>query len=580
MVDDLPAGEHLLFVGGGGHQDSQAVSEASLSRTMRLDRFDQPVGEVAAGGGEDGARAHGRVAHPQAEDLGRDAESPLLGVGLVLWPRFVDEWLQGVAHDLLGQRLGRVLGAHVPAGRRLGDVLRARQQHDRQTPQVGADQPPERQHPLDGGVVVAAGDSEAGEIDAARPVGEKLDKRGRGALTAGLVGQPLAEGDGPGGELSLELGDGELGLGALGADQAQRQHLHGSAAVVEQALVAVADLLDVERLVADPLGDGATAGPDLDVEKSIEDGEHGPVVDAHRSARTDRDIVGGPEVDAVRHEVVGCPKPFEEGEPAGVEEAAAVGGHRQAVVVGPAVDSTEGGEEPVPGGRATLEGVLAVPGRSASKVVAQGQHRVRLGPQRVLGRQQPSLLGEEQEHEAHQHGDRCLVDFGRSDVVEDLPIRGDVVARDGGDEQLHRAADRRAEALGDLDLGVGGALEEPLDGLVGGHGEEPSRAEHRHHAGLEDPLVGEVADAPATRRCGRASRRPHQRPPVVVGHQRQRDPALPAPGLGALDRTGRPGVARRHGVGSPFEVRARRPGEHPESNVAGLLDVEEDCIRP
>ena len=55
--------------------------------------------------------------------------------------------------------------------------------------------------------------------------------------------------------MGFEVGDGDLGLGAVGADEAERQDVDGSAAVVEEAFVAVADLLDVERLVADPLGD-------------------------------------------------------------------------------------------------------------------------------------------------------------------------------------------------------------------------------------------------------------------------------------------------------------------------------------
>ncbi len=168
----------------------------------------------------------------------------------------------------------------------------------------------------------------------------------------------------PAARCRLEVGDGDFGFGAFGADEAEGEDVDGGAAVVEEAFVAVADLLDVEGLVADPLGDPAAAGLDLDGEEGVEDGEDGAVVDGNRPSGADDGVVGGAEVDAADDHVVGRSAAFEEREPVGVEEAAAVGGEGEAVVVGAAVDSPEGGEQAVPCGRAAFEGVLAVAGAS------------------------------------------------------------------------------------------------------------------------------------------------------------------------------------------------------------------------
>ena len=107
----------------------------------------------------------------------------------------------------------------------------------------------------------------------------------------------------------------------------------------------------------------AAAGLDLDGEERVEDGEHGAVVDGDGPAGAVDSVVGWSEVDAADDEVVGRAAAFEEREAVGVEEAAAVGGEGEAVVVDAAVDGPERGEQAVPGGRAAFEGVLAVADR-------------------------------------------------------------------------------------------------------------------------------------------------------------------------------------------------------------------------
>ncbi|MFP5487470.1 MAG: hypothetical protein ACLGHQ_04100, partial [Acidimicrobiia bacterium] len=146
---------------------------------------------------------------------------------------------------------------------------------------------------------------------------------------------------------------------------------------------------------------------------------------------------------------------FEERKAIGVEEAAAVGGERETVVVDAAVDGSEGGEQSVPGGGAAFEGVEAVAGGGLAEVVAEGEDGVRLGPKRVFSGKQSALLGEEQEDQTHEDGDGRFVDLGACDVGEDLPVAGDVISGDGSDEELNRLADRRAEALGEFGFGIG-----------------------------------------------------------------------------------------------------------------------------
>jgi hypothetical protein len=154
----------------------------------------------------------------------------------------------------------------------------------------------------------------------------------------------------------------------------------------------------------------------------------------------------------------------------------------------------------------------------------------------------------------------------------------DVVSRDGSHEKLDRASHRQSEPLGDLCFGVGGASEERFEGLVGLHGEEPTGAEQRDESGLQDAFVSEVADPPPARGGGRATRRPHEHPLVVVGHQRERHAALTTPSLGALHWTGRPRVAGDGDVGAPIESGAVRPIEHGETNEIGVVDVEQGLI--
>ena len=82
-----------------------------LDVALDVPGFDDAVGQVAAGGDEEGAAAHGDVGHPQGEQVGRRAQHPLARVEGVERAGPVDEGFEGVADDLLGERAGGVVGA-------------------------------------------------------------------------------------------------------------------------------------------------------------------------------------------------------------------------------------------------------------------------------------------------------------------------------------------------------------------------------------------------------------------------------------------------------------------------------------
>ena len=67
-------------------------------------------------------------------------------------------------------------------------------------------------------------------------------------------------------ESGFEVLDPDFRLRAVRSDESERKNVDRRGAVVEEAFVAVADLLDVECLVADSLGDLGASGFHLDRE--------------------------------------------------------------------------------------------------------------------------------------------------------------------------------------------------------------------------------------------------------------------------------------------------------------------------
>ena len=148
---------------------------------------------------------------------------------------------------------GRVVGAGRAAVAGLGDDQRARREHGRQAAQVAAEQAAQRPHPVGQFRVVVAGRVQGGSV-IGRAVHGLADRAGVASHVLAshveeVVAAPAAclrrSASGSSGS-SLPIRP-EVGL------------VDPQAGELQQALVDVADLLDVQALVGQPLGRAAAA---------------------------------------------------------------------------------------------------------------------------------------------------------------------------------------------------------------------------------------------------------------------------------------------------------------------------------
>ena len=204
----------------------------------------------------------------------------------------------------------------------------------------------------------------------------------------------------------------------------------------------MADLFDVDVAVRQASGvGGAAVVAEVQHEQRVQDGEHVEV--GHRDGCAG---VGGPGAVGVTA--------FQEREPVGIKEAAAVGGHRQFFVVDAAVNGPAGGQQPMPGRGAGLEslGVLEL---VLFEGLAQDAYRVQVPVVGIVDGQQVVLFGHEQEHGSHHHGDGRFVDLVRADTGQQHSAAGAIGPRDCVHEEFDGLTDLGAEPVGDLGLGAG-----------------------------------------------------------------------------------------------------------------------------
>ena len=218
-------------------------------------------------------------------------------------------------------------------------------------------------------------------------------------------------------------------------------------------------------------------------------------------------------------------RPSKNAKRSGVEEVAAVGRDRQLVVVHAAVHGPARGQQAVPGRGTALEdlGVLeALP----LQRLPQGAHRVEILIMAIIDGQQVVLLGDEQEHGAHHHGDRRFVDLVRCDAGEQRSAPSPVGPRDGVDQQLGGPAHLGAELVGDLGLRAGGLHEQRRRSVPLGRAGETPRMQHRPERVQQDRFGGELRRPPGAPAGGAALWRVDQGEVVSVGDQRQRDAVM------------------------------------------------------
>ena len=119
-----------------------------VGRVLGDPRLDEPVGEVAGRGDEEGAGAAGDVGDLEVEQLVGGLELPRRLVGGLVRPGRVAERLKRVQDDFLGQRLRRVVRAGVLARRRLLDHQATGQDDEGTLAQVEPDEAEPRADPI------------------------------------------------------------------------------------------------------------------------------------------------------------------------------------------------------------------------------------------------------------------------------------------------------------------------------------------------------------------------------------------------------------------------------------------------
>ena len=229
---------------------ASAMSAARVDVALGGPGLDELVGQVAAGGDEERAGAHGDVGHPQRQDLLGGAQLPGRAIRGLQRPGGVDQRFQGALGDLFGEEPRRVVGAGAGPQRGLGHVERAGQDDHRVAAQVLADDPVERQQSLDQGVVVGDGVQPGPAWARSSPAsGASFGRQRPGRADAGVLvelgqfGGERFRGNVCRGDGLQRRSSGTSSSRPVLADQAD--HGLGGAEALEgqQALVDVADLL-------------------------------------------------------------------------------------------------------------------------------------------------------------------------------------------------------------------------------------------------------------------------------------------------------------------------------------------------
>ena len=420
-----------------------------VTASSRVPGLDEPVGEVAGRGDEERAGAAGDVGDLELQDPVGVHRHP--AVCLLVRARVVDEGFEGVLDDFGGEGLGRVVRAGGRAGRRLDHDQAAGQEDRGPVAQVAADRADERAEPVPQLRVgrrhraqCAVGVLDLGAVPdrlGERGLGRRRRRRAGRSSTQVRIAFASASAVRRDAANSSRRDERDLRLLALLPDEADDDLVDVRAGVAEQALVDVADLLDVDVAEGDPPRGLAAQLGHLD---GAEDLQHDPVAD--RDGQGVVRVAGG-----------------EEGEACRVEQRPAVGRQPDVLERRAPVQRLGRGEQPVPGQVGSVEGFGALVAGTLVERVELVADAVPAGEQLAL-REQAAFLGEQQEDHPHHHGDGGLVDLvavGGQRVRLAAAPRAERRFGQRLHEQFDRAADVGAECLGDL-LGGGDRVPEQL----------------------------------------------------------------------------------------------------------------------
>ncbi|MHB8663776.1 MAG: hypothetical protein ACYDH6_13915 [Acidimicrobiales bacterium] len=188
------------------------------------------------------------------------------------------------------------------------------------------------------------------------------------------------------------------------------------------------------------------------------------------------------------------------------------------------MDDPEQGEQAVPSGVRTFERLVTRLSLDLAELLKEGGCGERAVVELVAERQQVALFRVQQQHEAHQHSDRRLVDAMRVDAYEKRALALAIGSADCGDKEFDRPADLLTELAGDLGLGRGGLGEQRLEAIWLGDGEETPCAQHGREGIEKERFLGEQIGTEGGCAAGACLRCPNQLPRDAVGGDADLDP--------------------------------------------------------
>ena len=191
----------------------------------------------------------------------------------------VDQRLERVLDDGLGQALGCVVGAGGAAGCAGGDVDAARRDDNRIAKMIIAHQIGEWRYTLFEGFVIMAGFEQRTGALAIDFVGSQVIANGAGAASALLAQEGDQVGIAVFPRMFLQLDEGNFRLLVLGAFQAEDDARSFGRPVIKQAFVDMTDLFDIESAEAEAARLGLPAEADLQQLKRFEQVQDCAVVD-------------------------------------------------------------------------------------------------------------------------------------------------------------------------------------------------------------------------------------------------------------------------------------------------------------
>ena len=290
-----------------------------------------------------------------------------------------------------------------------------------------------------------------------------------GERAVGPLPQPLGPASARLGGQCLEVDGGRRAVLLLRLD-GHRAAAGGLEPEAHHGLVDRADLLDVEGAVGDALA--------VEHQQLVERAVDGAVRDEGRL---------DPLVDLARAGAAA----FEEPEAVRVEQRAVAPGQVQPVGVGPVVEQPEQHQELRPGAVALVHGVRVERGVLAQAFVQAGEGVV--ARERLALRQQVALFGVEQEDEAQDDGEQCVVDvvgtLGQRFAQQGAP-RGVVGGLEAAQQVVEGVQHLLGQPLAHLVLETPAVLQQRGKTLVARETQETGLAQQQPQCGHHGPAGG------------------------------------------------------------------------------------------